>query len=207
MMKSLTLIALLLLSSPTLANQTTWVVLGDSLSAGHGMAAEAAWPHLLQQKLNEAHCAVTIVNASISGETSAGGLRRLDALLAQHRPQGLLLELGANDGLRGLSPEQMRANLTDMIQRTRAQGGQVLLIGNKLPPNYGNRFVTVFFEVYQQVATATKTDLLPFLLSPVALRSDYMQPDGLHPNTKAQAVILEHVWPYLTPLLRSEGCL
>ncbi len=203
----LRLIALLLalLAAPASA-KTVWLVLGDSLSAGHGLAAEQAWPSLLQEKLASLDCQVAIVNASVSGETSAGGLRRLDSLLSKHQPKGLLLELGANDGLRGLSPAEMRANLTEIITRTRAQGGQTVLMGNKLPPNYGARFVNVFFEVYQQVADATKTPLQPFMLATVALKPELMQPDGLHPNAKAQPLILEYLWPYLLPLRLDAGC-
>lgn len=179
----------------------TIVVLGDSISAGYGIAVDQGWVNLLQQKLRDAHQPYVISNESISGDTSAGGLARLDQVLSRHRPDLVLLELGANDGLRGLSPQSMKSNLAEMIKRIKKNGGKVMLIGMKIPPNYGKRYIEMFFNIYSQLAEELNIPLLPFILEDVVLKKDLMQADGLHPNSLAQPIIAELVWKYLQPLL------
>ncbi len=178
------------------------LVFGDSLSAGYGIAVEQSWPALLQARLAREKFPQTVVNASISGETTAGGKSRLGALLKQHRPQLVIIALGANDGLRGLPLDAMRANLDAMISGARAAGAKVLLVGMQLPPNYGPDYTRRFGATFADAAKQHKTALLPFLLEPIALDDGAFQPDRLHPTAAAQPQILEHVWAALKPLLK-----
>lgn len=177
------------------------LVLGDSLSASYGIDRESGWVSLLEARLRERGVDDDIINASISGETTAGGLTRLDALLAQHRPALLLIELGANDGLRGLSLEIIRANLTELIRRGRAAGSQVILTALQLPPNYGAAYTAGFQAVFREVATAEQVPLIPDLLAGVAENWDLMQADGIHPTAAAQPIMLDNVWAVLEGLL------
>lgn len=179
----------------------TIVVVGDSISAGYGIAVDQGWAALLQQKFNQLGLDHVIHNESISGDTSAGGLARIDAILTRWKPSLVMLELGANDGLRGLSPIEMKNNLADIIRRCKAQGAKVLLLGMKIPPNYGKRYIDLFYNIYPQLARELDVPLLPFILENVALNPDLMQADGLHPNALAQPLIAEHVWRDLQPLL------
>lgn len=181
----------------------TIVVLGDSISAAYGIEAEKGWVALLQKKLEAEKFPHRIFNESISGDTSAGGLARIDSALARHKPQLLLLELGANDGLRGLTPKQMKANLTEIIRRARQAGAQVLLLGMRLPPNYGKRYVEMFYNVYPELAEELDLPFVPFILEDVALKKELMQSDGLHPNADAQPIIAAKIGDYLLPLLKS----
>ena len=181
------------------------LVYGDSLSAGYGIRIEQGWVNLLQQKTQQEGYGFRVVNASVSGETSAGGLARLPHVLAVQQPRIVLLELGANDGLRGLPLAQTQANLDQIITLLQAEGASVLLLGVHLPPNYGERYTSGFSAMYQQLAAAHKIPLLPFLLERVALTPGLMQADGLHPNEQAQPMLLENVWPKLLPLLRAAG--
>ncbi len=178
------------------------VVLGDSISASYGIEVRQGWVALLQDKLTQAHSGWTMVNESISGETSIGGLARIDTALQRHKPAIVLLELGANDGLRGLSPERMKANLAEMIRRSRAAGAEVLLLAMKIPPNYGKRYTDLFYAVYQDLAREYRVTLVPFILQDVALHKELMQKDGFHPNQLAQPIIAGHVWKYLEPLVQ-----
>ena len=178
------------------------VVLGDSISASYGIAEEQGWVSLLQKKLLTHHSLYTIYNASISGETSAGGLARIDALLNTQKPAIVLLQLGANDGLRGLSPVDMKSNLQEITRRAQNIGATVLLLSMKIPPNYGKRYVDLFYNVYPQLAQQLNITLVPFLLEDVALHIDLMQADGLHPNARAQALLADKIEPYLLPLLQ-----
>lgn len=179
----------------------TLLVLGDSLSAAYGIPREAGWVHLLSQRLREKKFPHQVVNASVSGETSAGGLTRLPALLATHRPRLLILALGANDGLRGLPPQQTARNLENIIALTKKQGGKVLLVGMRLPPNYGASYAGKFQAVFREVAINRKVPLVPFLLEGIATQSERFQADGLHPTAQAQPQLLETVWRGLAPLL------
>ncbi len=186
----------------TLAQAKTILVMGDSISAGYGINAEQGWVNLLHQKLQAENKAYQVVNASITGETTAGGLARLDAILASAKPDIMLLELGANDGLRGLSPKIMQSNLTEMIRRAQAVGAKVLLLGIRIPPNYGSRYAEMFYGVYADLAKTLDIGWVPFLLADVALEKKLMQADGLHPNAEAQPVMLATIWPHLAPLLK-----
>ena len=190
-----------LLSLNTMADPVI-VVLGDSISASYGMPVEQGWVSLLQKKLLTHHSRYSLYNASISGETSAGGLARIDALLNTQKPTIVLLQLGANDGLRGLSPMDMKSNLAEITRRAQNIGATVLLLSMKIPPNYGKRYVDLFYNVYPQLAQQLNITLVPFLLEDVALHKDLMQADGLHPNAKAQAILAEKIEPYLLPLLQ-----
>jgi acyl-CoA thioesterase-1 len=181
----------------------TVLVFGDSLSAGYGIAVRQSWPSLLAERLKQEKLPYTVVNASISGETTAGGRSRLPAALKQHRPAIVILALGANDGLRGLPISEARANLTQMTQAARASGARVLLAGMRLPPNYGTEYTRDFATLFSAVAKQEKTALLPFLLEPIAADDAAFQADRLHPTAAAQPKILDHVWLSLKPLLKS----
>lgn len=195
---------LCLIASPVTAaaSTPTLLVFGDSLSAGYGIALEQSWPALLQARLQQDKFPQRVVNASISGETTAGGRSRLPALLKQYRPQVVILALGANDGLRGLPLDAMRANLDAMVKAAQGAGARVLLAGMQLPPNYGPDYTRRFNSTFVAVAQQYKTGLLPFLLEPIALDDAAFQPDHLHPTAAAQPKLLDHVWPALKPLLR-----
>jgi acyl-CoA thioesterase I len=184
------------------ATTPTILVFGDSLAAGFGIAVKQSWPSLLAERLQAEKLPYTVVNASISGETTAGGRSRLPATLKQHRPTIVILALGANDGLRGLPLAEVRANLTQMVQAAKATGARVLLAGMRLPPNYGADYTRDFNALFATVAKQEKTTLLPFLLEPVAADDAAFQPDRLHPTAAAQPKILDHVWQSLKPLLK-----
>ncbi|QPK63480.1 arylesterase [Methylomonas sp. LL1] len=187
---------------PMAATAKSIVVLGDSISAGYGIDVGQGWVNLLQQKFNRQKIDYVISNESISGDTSAGGLARIDQVLARHKPAIVLLELGANDGLRGLTPQAMKGNLTEIAHRCRKAGAEVLLLGMKIPPNYGKRYIEMFFNIYPQLSAELKVPLVPFILEQVALKPELMQADGLHPNTLGQPMIVDKIWPYLQPLLK-----
>jgi acyl-CoA thioesterase-1 len=193
-----------LLSSPA-AFAKTVLVLGDSLSAGYGIQLEEGWVHLLRPALKQ-HSEEPehkIVNASVSGETSAGGLARLPALLKAHSPDIVILELGGNDGLRGHSIKRLRSNLEQIVALSKAADAQTLLVGIQIPPNYGRRYTNQFRQVYQTLAEKESLALVPFLLEQVALKAEWMQADGIHPKAVAQSQIMHNVLPYLVPLLDS----
>ena len=201
----LLLISLLLFGSPVLARAPVVLVLGDSLSAGYGIDVNTGWVSLLQQRLKQQGYPHQLINASISGDTSGGGRARLPRALALHHPDLVVIELGANDGLRGLSLTEMRTNLAAMIKLARAQDAQVVLIGMHLPPNYGPAYTEKFHAVYLKLAREFNLPLVPFLLEGVALNAELMQADGLHPRALAQARLLENVWPVLKPVLRKQN--
>ncbi|MDD1628982.1 MAG: arylesterase [Methylococcaceae bacterium] len=191
-----------LISMSAIAKPPIIIVLGDSISAGYGIEVDEGWVALLQKKLLEAKINYNISNASISGDTSAGGLARIDPLLTAHKPAIVLLQLGANDGLRGLSPVQMKSNLAEIVHRAQKAGAKVILLGMKIPPNYGKRYIDMFYNVYPQLAKELNIPFVPFLLEDVALNKDLMQADGLHPNAKAQPILANKIEPYLFPLLK-----
>ena len=180
------------------------LVFGDSLSAGYGIRVEQGWVSLLTQKIEHEGYGFHVVNASVSGETSAGGLARLPRALSLQQPRIVLLELGANDGLRGLPMQQTQENLGKMIALLQQQRITVLLLGLRLPPNYGERYTTGFRAMYESLKQQYHVPLLPFLLENVALKPDLMQSDGLHPNEQGQPLLLDNVWPTLVPLLRAQ---
>ena len=183
----------------------TVLVLGDSLSAEYGIARGSGWVALLEQRLAKEKIAATVVNASVSGDTTSGGRSRLAALLAQHRPTHVLVELGGNDALRGLPLAMTRDNLVAMVQASKAAGARVLLVGMQVPPNYGRKYADDFAGLFADVARSEKTALVPFLLEGVANSAQaetLFQADRIHPNAQAQATMLDNVWPVLQPLLR-----
>ncbi len=182
-----------------LAATPTILVYGDSLSAAYGIPREQGWVTLLQQRLQKQELPHQVINASISGEITSGGLSRIQTTLAQHKPDFLLIELGANDGLRGLPLNEMQQNLTAMIEAGQRSGAQVILIGMKIPPNYGPRYTDVFHAIYTELAKKFNLPLVPFLLEGVAGNPALVQPDGLHPLAIAQTRILETVWQVLKP--------
>ncbi|MCE0915250.1 arylesterase [Pseudomonas sp. NMI760_13] len=179
----------------------TLLVVGDSISAGFGLDTRQGWVNLLQQQLKKEGFDDQVVNASISGDTSAGGQARLPALLAAHKPDLVVLELGGNDGLRGQPPQQLQQNLAAMIDQSRQAGAKVLLLGMRLPPNYGVRYTTAFAQVYEQLAADKKVPLVPFFLEGVGGVPELMQADGIHPAATAQQRLLENAWPAIKPLL------
>ncbi|WP_169139008.1 arylesterase [Aromatoleum toluolicum] len=184
------------------AQAATILVWGDSLSAGYGLRPKEDWPTLLQTRLAREGFRHTVINASVSGETTAGGRTRLSAALDRHKPDLLILELGANDGLRGLQPALMGENLSAMIQAARGKGAKVLLVGIQLPPNYGPAYTRRFHQTFTEVARAEKVPLVPFLLDGFADKPELFQPDGIHPTAEAQPLILETVWKGLRTLLK-----
>jgi acyl-CoA thioesterase I len=179
----------------------TVLVVGDSISAALGLDTRQGWVSLLQNRLQEGGFAHRVVNASISGDTSAGGLARLPALLSQHQPQLVIIELGGNDGLRGQPPAQLQQNLARMVDAATASGAKVLLLGMRLPPNYGQRYTQAFAQVFSDIAADKQVPLVPFLLEGVGGVPGMMQADGIHPAVAAQPQMLENVWPRLEPLL------
>ncbi|WP_409271333.1 arylesterase [Pseudomonas sp. KCJK9111] len=183
------------------ATAGTVLIVGDSISAGFGLDTREGWASLLQTRLRQEGFDDKVVNASISGDTSAGGQARLPALLTEHAPQVVVLELGGNDGLRGQPPAQLRQNLAAMIDQSRQAGAKVLLLGMQLPPNYGVRYTTAFAEVYKELAKDKQVALVPFFLEGVGGVPELMQADGIHPAQGAQQRLLENAWPALKPLL------
>ena len=179
----------------------TLLVVGDSISAAFGLDSRQGWVALLEKRLQDEGFDHQVINASISGDTSSGGLARLPALLAEHQPQVVIIELGGNDGLRGQPPMQLQQNLASMVEKSQQAGAKVLLLGMKLPPNYGVRYTTAFAQVFSDVAQAKQVALVPFFLEGVGGVPGMMQADGIHPNVTAQPVLLENAWPVLRPLL------
>ena len=192
----------LLLSASAHSAAKTLLVLGDSLSAEYGLPRGTGWVSLLEKQVRAEKLNAQIVNASISGETTAGGKARLAALLEQHKPAVVLLELGGNDGLRGLQLAATQANLRDMISQSVSAGAQVVLIGMRVPPNYGVDYSKRFAAMYQGLGREKSVRLVPFLLQGLEDTEQYFQPDRIHPNQRAQSVMLDNVWPVLRPLLK-----
>jgi acyl-CoA thioesterase-1 len=201
-MRRILLVVLLLVGLlPASAAARTLLVVGDSLSAAYGMEVSSGWVALLGKRLERDKPGYRVVNASISGDTTASGLARLPRLLAEHRPAVVIIELGGNDGLRGLSLEQMKHNINAMIAQAKARRARVLLVGVELPPNYGKSYTERFQAIFREVAAGQGVALVPSLLDRVAIRDELMQPDRIHANASAQPRLLENVWPYLRPLL------
>jgi acyl-CoA thioesterase-1 len=184
------------------ATAGTILVHGDSLSAAYGLAQDQGWVRLLARRLEREAPGWRVENTSMSGETTTGGLARLPAALEQHKPDIVILELGANDGLRGWSIDTMKRNIKSMIDLSRGKRARVLLIGMKLPPNYGMPFTEKFHKTYLDLAREAKVPLLPFMFDGFAERSEMFLPDGLHPAAQAQPLIADHVWKVLSPLVK-----
>lgn len=192
------LLTIMLLASPS-TMAATILVMGDSLSAAFGIPQQAGWVSLLQQRLAPDY---NVINASISGETSAGGAARLAALLQQHQPKIVIIELGANDGLRGLPIKEMKRNLEQMIHQSKKSNAHVLLIGMRLPPNYGPAYTQAFEQSYSELATQQRIALLPFLFAGLENSPRDFQADNLHPTAAAQPILLDSIWQSLAPLLK-----
>ena len=188
-------------ASPAAKPASAILVVGDSISAGYGLTAQEGWVALLQNRLTSQGYGYRVANASVSGETTTGGLARLPRALSVHRPAIVILELGGNDGLRGLPLETSRANLERMIALSKDAGAQVLLLGMKIPPNYGARYSEGFEKVFRDLARQHRLAFEPFFLSKIALEPGMIQADGLHPTAKAQPMMLDTLWPALKPLL------
>lgn len=194
-------IALFLAVFCSLAHAKSILVMGDSLSAGYGIQTKDSWVTLLQQKLANGNYQYDVINESISGETSDGGLRRFPSILQRTNPDIIILELGANDGLRGFPIPVIKSNLSQLVKMGLAKGAKILLLGIHIPPNYGAHYTNQFHALFGHTATENGIALVPFFLDGVAANNDYMQSDGLHPNAKGQPIILENIWPLLEPML------
>jgi acyl-CoA thioesterase I len=192
---------LLSLTSHASVEEKKILVLGDSISAAYGMSLEQGWVALLQNRLRAENTHIVVINASISGETSAGGMRRLPDLLAKHHPSLVLLQLGGNDGLRGYPIGSLRQNLSKITLTAKAAGASVILMPMEIPPNYGQRYTTEFRESYQQVARETSSLLAPFILEQFATDEKMMQADGIHPVPAAQPLMLESAYPTIIEAL------
>ncbi|MEO9701063.1 MAG: arylesterase [Marinobacter alexandrii] len=185
-----------------LANQNTLLIVGDSLSAAYGVPSDRAWAHLLQERLNNNGLSQwNVVNASISGETTDGGARRLPGLLADNSPDIVVIELGGNDGLRGFPPNVIESNLAQMITQVQDAGARAILVGMQIPPNYGQRYTQMFADIFPKLSDRYNTALVPFFLQGVYDQEGMMQDDGIHPSAEAQPKLLENVWPVLKPAL------
>jgi len=201
-LRSIVFIALMFLVTPVLANQGTLLIMGDSLSAAYGVQTEEAWVALLKERLKEQDLAGwEVVNASISGETTDGGLRRLPDLLDRHQSDIVMIELGGNDGLRGFPPQVIRRNITRMIEQSQDMNASVVLVGMQIPPNYGERYTQAFAAIFPELAEDFNTSLVPFFLDGIYDQPDMMQDDEIHPTASAQGQLLDNVWPVLEPML------
>lgn len=188
-------------TAPAAASESVILVLGDSLSAAHGMGERQGWVHLLQERLDENGYPHTVVNASVSGDTTRDALSRLDATLERHRPDIAVVELGGNDGLRAFSVDTIEANLSLILESLRENGAKIVLAGMRMPPNYGPSYTQAFEALYPKLANGFQAALVPFFMEDVATDPDLMQDDGIHPNAAAQPLLLDNVWPVLEPLL------
>ena len=201
-LKRVLLLCLVLCAPAAYSASKTLLVLGDSISAEYGLPRDSGWVSLLQTRLSDDKLQVSVVNASISGETTAGGLTRLPALLQQHKPAVLIIELGGNDGLRGLSLAATQSNLREMIKSADRIGARVLLLGMRVPPNYGPDYSKRFAAMYQGLARERNVKLVPFLFAGLEDTERFFQQDRIHPNQRAQMVMLDNVWPSLRSLLK-----
>jgi acyl-CoA thioesterase-1 len=197
------LLLLVLVNVSAKAEAPVILVFGDSISAGYGLTrVEEGWVELLRTRLKSEGYGYQVVNASVSGETTAGGLARLPRALELHHPKIVILELGGNDGLRALPVPQMRSNFQQMINLSTASGAKILILGMRIPPNYGPQYTSQFEAVYGDLARADKLPLVPFLMDHIALQPKLMQSDDIHPNEDGQPVLLDNVWPVLRPMLQ-----
>ena len=201
MKRLLALFVLIVASASAQAEAPVILVFGDSISAAYGLRQEQGWAELLKTRLQSQGYGYQVVNASVSGETTAGGLARLPRALELHHPKIVILELGGNDGLRALPIAQMRANLTQMVTLAAAIGAKVLLLGMRMPPNYGPEYTKQFALVFSDLASEKKIPSVPFLLNDIALSPNLLQGDDIHPNALGQPILLDNVWPTLKPLL------
>jgi len=197
------LIFTVLCTSTALANQNTLLVVGDSLSAAYGVPSDKAWVQLLQERLDRNGLSQwQVINASISGETTDGGARRLPGLLAKNNPDVVVIELGGNDGLRGFPPKVIESNLAEMITLVQDAGAEAVLVGMQIPPNYGQRYTEMFANIFPELSDRYDTALVPFFLQGIYDQQGMMQDDGIHPSEAAQPKLLENVWPVIENALR-----
>jgi len=201
MRRILTLIVLLVAANVQGTQPPTVLVFGDSLSAGYGIDVDNSWTALLQDRLEELGYEHRVVNASISGETTEGGAARIETALKNFTPDLVILELGGNDGLRGFPPERMRGNLEKIIKRSKASGASVVLLGIRIPANYGPRYTDAFEAVFRQVADDLGVEWIEFFMEGVAMNDELLQADRIHPNTEAQPILLENAWPIISTTL------
>lgn len=192
----------MLLALSAAAAEKSILVVGDSLSAAYGLARSQGWVALLEERLKRERLDYSVVNASISGDTSAGGRARIGELLARHHPAVVIVELGGNDGLRGLPVAQMKANLGAIVERSKKAGARVLVVGMRMPPNYGPDYTKAFENAFAEVAKRYRVALAPFILDGFAEKPEYFQPDRIHPTAEVQPLIVERVWRGLRPLLK-----
>ncbi|MBQ0777999.1 MAG: arylesterase [Pseudomonas sp.] len=180
------------------------LIVGDSISAAFGLEIDQGWTALLEERLEEEGADIEVMNASVSGDTTAGGLARLPRLLEQHNPDLVVIELGGNDGLRGMPPTNMQQNLSAMVEQSQEAGAEVLLLGMRIPPNYGVRYTQAFEQVFAEISEKYDVALLPFVLDGIAGEADQslMQSDGIHPTAEGQPLILDNVWPYIETWLQ-----
>ena len=181
------------------------LVLGDSISAAHGLERAQGWVTLLQQKLNQENMACPVINSSISGDTTAGGLARIDQELSKHHPGTVIIELGGNDGLRGLPPKVIQTNLKEMIARAQSSGAEVILLGIQIPPNYGKPYTNLFEGIYFDLASEMRIEFVPELLTGIGDHPEFMQSDGIHPNRSAQPLISNLVWNKLKKIIATQN--
>lgn len=199
--RSIAFLVFMLLAWPALATQNTLLVVGDSLSAAYGVPSETAWVQLLRDRLEGRGLQWQVVNASISGETTDGGLRRLPDLLEKNQPDVVIIELGGNDGLRGFPPEVIEENLAGMIELVLDNGATPLIVGMQIPPNYGQRYTQMFADIFPTLSDRYGAALVPFFLEGIYNQNGMMQDDGIHPTEQAQPVLLDNLWDRLKPLL------
>jgi acyl-CoA thioesterase-1 len=201
MRKMLTLFVLLLAANSYGADSPTVLVFGDSLSAGYGIDVDQSWTALLQSRLEQQGYEHRVVNASISGDTTEGGASRIEQALNTFEPALIILELGGNDGLRGIPSDRMKANLGKIIQASTESGAAVVMLGIRIPPNYGPRYSTAFENVYRELAAEHQVPWIEFFMEGIALNKELMQDDGIHPNAEAQTVLLDNAWPMINDAL------
>jgi acyl-CoA thioesterase-1 len=200
-MRIFTGLLLILVAGAASAAAPTVLVIGDSLSAGYGIDVDQSWTTLLQDKLLSQGYEHRVVNASISGDTTEGGATRIAAALENFGPELVILELGGNDGLRGIPPDTMKGNLQDIIERSQDSGASVILLGIRIPTNYGPRYTSAFEAVYRDLAEQLRVPWIEFFMEGVALNDELMQADGIHPNEEAQPILLENAWPMVSQAL------
>ena len=201
MRRLLTLFVLLIAASAQGTQPPTVLVFGDSLSAGYGIDVDRSWTALLQNRLRKLGYEHRVVNASITGETTEGGAARIGAALENFSPDLIILELGGNDGLRGFPPARMKGNLENIIEQSQASGAEVVLLGIRIPTNYGPRYTAAFEAVYREVAGDHDIKWIEFFMEGVALNDDLLQDDRIHPNTEAQPILLDNAWPIISATL------
>jgi acyl-CoA thioesterase-1 len=202
--KLLVLVLMLAASASAYSAPKTVLVVGDSLSAEYGITRGTGWVPLLEQKLKAEKIPASVVNASVSGETTIGGRTRLPTLLDQHKPDVVVIELGANDGLRGLPVASAEGNLRAMVKMAQQKNARVLLVGMRMPPNYGRAYTESFFNMFKKIAQETRSPLVPFMLEGVAEKPALFQADRLHPTSNAQPIILNNIWPHLAALVKKQ---